>query len=106
MKEDILRELGRLNTFLGTALTENQLQTVAHHTSFSGMKSRGTTNPTAALQESGEFKKGEAEFIRKGGTQQPNEGGTLRDVTLSVYSAVPLCHVFIYFTLDSSPLCY
>ncbi|XP_037781178.1 sulfotransferase family cytosolic 1B member 1-like [Penaeus monodon] len=68
MKEDILRELGRLNTFLGTALTESQLQTVAHHTSFSGMKSRGTTNPTAALQESGEFKKGEAEFIRKGTT--------------------------------------
>lgn len=68
MKEDILRELGRLNTFLGTALTESQLQAVARHTSFSGMKSRGATNPTAALQESGEFKKGEAAFIRKGTT--------------------------------------
>ncbi|XP_042877124.1 sulfotransferase 1C4-like [Penaeus japonicus] len=68
MKENILGELGRLNTFLGTGLTESQLQTVAQHTSFSGMKSRGATNPTAALQEAGEFKKGEAGFIRKGTT--------------------------------------
>lgn len=66
MKEDFLRELGRLNSFLGTGLTESQLQTVARHASFSGMKSRGATNPTAALQEAGSFKKGEAEFIRKG----------------------------------------
>ncbi|XP_069997628.1 sulfotransferase 1A3 [Penaeus vannamei] len=68
MKEDFLRELGRLNSFLGTGLTESQLQTVARHASFSGMKSRGATNPTAALQEAGSFKKGEAEFIRKGTT--------------------------------------
>lgn len=66
MKEDFLRELGRLNSFLETGLTESQLQAVAHHASYSGMKSRGATNPTAALQEAGNFKKGEADFIRKG----------------------------------------
>ncbi|XP_037795593.1 sulfotransferase 1 family member D1-like [Penaeus monodon] len=66
MKEDFLRELGRLNSFLETGLTESQLLAVAHHASFSGMKSRGATNPTAALQEAGNFKKGEADFIRKG----------------------------------------
>ncbi|XP_063594406.1 sulfotransferase 1E1-like [Penaeus indicus] len=65
MKEDFLRELGRLNSFLQTGLTESQLQTVARHASFPGMKSRGATNPTAALQEAGNFKKGEADFIRK-----------------------------------------
>lgn len=66
LQEDIMRELRRLNTFLGTALTDEQLQTVANHTKFSNMKSRSTTNPTKAAVEIGRFKANEGEFVRKG----------------------------------------
>lgn len=68
MKEDLGRELQRLNTFLGTALTHQQLQQVANHSTFSGMKSRNTTNPTAAFVKAGAFVKGESDFVRKGTT--------------------------------------
>lgn len=66
MKEDIIRELQRINTFLGTELTLEQLQKVAEHTKFSNMKARPTTNPTQAAVKIGRFKDGEGEFVRKG----------------------------------------
>lgn len=68
MKEDSMRELSRLNTFLGTSLTQEQLQTVANHTTFSNMKTRPTSNPTKAAVKAGHFKEGEQEFVRKGTT--------------------------------------
>lgn len=61
-----MRELSRLNTFLGTSLTQEQLQTVANHTTFSNMKARPTSNPTKAAVKVGRFKEGEQEFVRKG----------------------------------------
>ncbi|XP_066960157.1 sulfotransferase 1C4-like [Macrobrachium rosenbergii] len=66
MKEDILRELRRLDDFLNTALTERQLQTVANHTKISNMKARGTSDPTEAATRIGRFVEGEEGFIRKG----------------------------------------
>ncbi|XP_068222473.1 sulfotransferase 1B1-like [Palaemon carinicauda] len=66
MKEDIMRELRRLNEFLVTSLTEDQLQTVANHVKFSNMKSSPSSNPTQAAIKVGRFVKGEEEFIRKG----------------------------------------
>ncbi|XP_042240620.1 sulfotransferase 1E1-like isoform X2 [Homarus americanus] len=41
MKEDIMAVLHKLNKFLGTNLTQQQLDNVSRHTSFSAMKSRG-----------------------------------------------------------------
>lgn len=66
MKEDIIRELRRINKFLGTGLTDKQLQDVAEHTKFSNMKARPTTNPTKACVEIGRFREGEQDFVRKG----------------------------------------
>ncbi|XP_042240703.1 uncharacterized protein LOC121878510 [Homarus americanus] len=40
LKTDTMAELGKLNDFLGTMLTENQLERVAIHTSFDEMKTR------------------------------------------------------------------
>ena len=64
MKEDTMRELRHLNTFLGTALTEQQLAQVAAFTGFKRMKKRPTTNFT--LDPSIPFRKGGKNFIRKG----------------------------------------
>lgn len=66
LKEDIMREMRRLNAFLGTGYTDEQLLKVAEHTKFSNMKSRSTTNPTEAAVKVGRFKAGEGEFVRKG----------------------------------------
>ncbi|XP_045611813.2 sulfotransferase 1B1 [Procambarus clarkii] len=68
MKEDFLRELRRLDTFLGTSLTEEQLQEVAKFTALSGMKTRNTTNPMAQAVEDGAFREGAPDFVRKGTT--------------------------------------
>ncbi|ROT72566.1 estrogen sulfotransferase [Penaeus vannamei] len=68
LKEDIMREMRRLNAFLGTGYTDEQLLKVAEHTKFSNMKSRSTTNPTEAAVKVGRFKAGEGEFVRKGMT--------------------------------------
>ncbi|XP_042203819.1 sulfotransferase family cytosolic 1B member 1-like isoform X1 [Homarus americanus] len=68
MKKDLLSELRRLNTFLETGLTEEELQKIAKFTSFESMKNRTSTNPMVEAQEAGRFKKGEKDFVRKGTT--------------------------------------
>ncbi|XP_068237520.1 luciferin sulfotransferase-like [Palaemon carinicauda] len=42
MKSDITKELGKLSDFLGTGLTEKQLENVAKHTTFDAMRNRKT----------------------------------------------------------------
>ncbi|KAG0723682.1 Sulfotransferase 1A1 [Chionoecetes opilio] len=71
MKKDAVAELKRLNTFLGTKLTEKQLENVAQHTSFKAMKQReadlmgeGDGNdpfmhPERTAKDGGFFRKGE-----------------------------------------------
>ncbi|KAK7082226.1 Sulfotransferase (sult) [Halocaridina rubra] len=66
MQEDIMRELRKLNDFLGTSLREEELKVVAEHVKFANMKSRSTCNPTAAGIHVGRFEKNEGEFVRKG----------------------------------------
>ncbi|XP_068241362.1 luciferin sulfotransferase-like [Palaemon carinicauda] len=45
MKADIMSELRKMNEFLGTKLTEDQLKKVAQHTSFENMKAHPTMAP-------------------------------------------------------------
>ncbi|XP_066971874.1 luciferin sulfotransferase-like isoform X2 [Macrobrachium rosenbergii] len=46
MKADIMSELKKLNVFLGTNLTEDQLKRVAEHTTFNNMKEHPTMAPS------------------------------------------------------------
>ncbi|XP_045102519.1 sulfotransferase family cytosolic 1B member 1-like isoform X2 [Portunus trituberculatus] len=66
MKENLMRELKRLNAFLGTGLTEEQLQQVAEHTSIGQMKNRPSVNPPANAYTERARKEGKQDFIRKG----------------------------------------
>lgn len=65
MKADIMKELGRINEFLGTGLSQESLENVARHTSFSAMKSRGEpiTDPVFDKKDDNEVR-----FFRKGTT--------------------------------------
>ncbi|MPC50938.1 Sulfotransferase family cytosolic 1B member 1 [Portunus trituberculatus] len=65
MKENLMRELKRLNAFLGTGLTEEQLQQVAEHTSIGQMKNRPSVNPPANAYTERARKEGKQDFIRK-----------------------------------------
>ncbi|XP_064120327.1 sulfotransferase 1C4-like [Macrobrachium nipponense] len=47
MKADIMAELRKLNEFLGTNLTEDQLKKVAEHTNFNNMKENPTMAPNS-----------------------------------------------------------
>ncbi|ROT80799.1 estrogen sulfotransferase [Penaeus vannamei] len=70
MKADPKAELRKLNQFLGTDLTEEQLQKIAHYTSFEEMKkrdevfyqTRGTkrVNTEVSKKDGGFYRKGEA----------------------------------------------
>ncbi|CAL4134638.1 unnamed protein product [Meganyctiphanes norvegica] len=66
LKEDILTQLQRLNAFLETNLTEDQLLKVAQHTTFESMKNSSTINNTAGAVSAGFFKANEGDFVRKG----------------------------------------
>lgn len=66
MKENLMRELKRLDAFLGTGLTEEQLRQVAEHTGISNMKSRSTVNPGSSSYCEQALKEGRRDFIRKG----------------------------------------
>ncbi|KAG0708496.1 Sulfotransferase family cytosolic 1B member 1 [Chionoecetes opilio] len=68
MKENLMRELKRLNAFLGTGLTEHQLQQVAEHTNISQMKNRKSVNPPPESYSERAKKEGTQDFIRKGAT--------------------------------------
>lgn len=68
LKEDIMGELRKLNDFLGTELTDNQLNNVAKHSSFSEMKARDAMgldkdetlcDQKVISKEGGFFRKGE-----------------------------------------------
>ncbi|XP_071550622.1 sulfotransferase 1A1-like [Panulirus ornatus] len=70
LKADIMTELKKLNDFLGTDLTQAQLENVAKHTSFSEMQARDNLlgsksvdnplmNPDVVKQDGGFFRKGE-----------------------------------------------
>nr|XP_027236587.1 estrogen sulfotransferase-like [Penaeus vannamei] len=65
LKADVLKELKRLNEFLGTGLTEAQLGNVQRHTSFGEMKAREATLIGQDLFNQDVFKK-EGGFFRKG----------------------------------------
>ncbi|XP_071550776.1 sulfotransferase 1C4-like [Panulirus ornatus] len=69
LKSDLMTELNRLNTFLGTSLTAKQLQQVAHHTSFSEMKAREETADIASdIYHNMAVIKTDGGFFRKGDT--------------------------------------
>ncbi|XP_069195419.1 sulfotransferase 1A1 isoform X2 [Procambarus clarkii] len=63
LKTDVMKELRTLNEFLGTRLTQQQLDNVIEHTSFSSMKNRSIKNPeiylSAQKKKDGFFRKGE-----------------------------------------------
>ncbi|KAG0714080.1 Sulfotransferase 1C4 [Chionoecetes opilio] len=68
LKQNTLPELKRLNDFLGTKLTQEQLESVAHYTSFPEMKARDGLVRAGALdifnsdivkKDGGLFRKGE-----------------------------------------------
>lgn len=68
LKANVMGELKRLDTFLGTKLTPQQLANVARHASFQEMKKRGVmdtkenhiiTNVEITKKEGGFFRKGE-----------------------------------------------
>ncbi|XP_050708925.1 sulfotransferase 1A1-like [Eriocheir sinensis] len=63
LKTDTKKQLRRLNDFIGTELTESQLDAVEHHTSFKSMKERGEP------MKDGLFKN----FFRKGATNDWKE---------------------------------
>ncbi|XP_069170151.1 sulfotransferase 1A1 isoform X3 [Procambarus clarkii] len=63
LKADIKKELGTLNEFLGTNLSQQQLENVAQHTSFSSMKARSEKD--AANYHQGAQRR-EGAFFRKG----------------------------------------
>ncbi|XP_050716686.1 sulfotransferase 1C4-like [Eriocheir sinensis] len=66
MQVDIMKELRRLNDFLDTQLTEEQLKKVADYTSFESMKTRGNeqvndfVNQDAFKKDGGFFRKGKS----------------------------------------------
>ncbi|XP_027236581.2 sulfotransferase 1A1 [Penaeus vannamei] len=68
LKADTMKELKRLDAFLGTALTEEQLKRVEHHTSFKVMKERAEAlggdnemfNADVLKNDGGFFRKGQA----------------------------------------------
>ncbi|KAK8373138.1 hypothetical protein O3P69_011031 [Scylla paramamosain] len=66
MKENHMREVKRLDAFLGTGLSEEQLRQVAEHTSISQMKSRSSVNPPLSVYTERARKEGRKDFIRKG----------------------------------------
>ncbi|CAL4067962.1 unnamed protein product, partial [Meganyctiphanes norvegica] len=68
LKQDVMSQLRRINDFLGTNLTEEELLKVSDHTSFNSMKKNTAINHTAGAVAAGAFKKGEGEFVRKGTT--------------------------------------
>ncbi|XP_069176542.1 sulfotransferase 1E1-like [Procambarus clarkii] len=63
LKADIKKELGTLNEFLGTNLSQQQLENVAQHSSFSSMKARSEKD--AANYHQGAQRR-EGAFFRKG----------------------------------------
>ncbi|XP_050718718.1 sulfotransferase 1A1-like [Eriocheir sinensis] len=65
MKADIMKELGRINEFLGVGLSQESLESVARHTSFSAMKSRGEPVKDKIFEKKDES---EVRFFRKGTT--------------------------------------
>ncbi|KAK3871144.1 hypothetical protein Pcinc_023706 [Petrolisthes cinctipes] len=67
LKADIQGELRKLNQFLSTGLSEQQLKNVVQHTSFSSMKSRGDPIPDKSLYNK-ELHQSSGGFFRKGVT--------------------------------------
>ncbi|KAK3887240.1 hypothetical protein Pcinc_008636 [Petrolisthes cinctipes] len=65
LKADPQEEIRKLNQFLATGLTEQQLKNVVHHTSFSSMKSRGDPMPDNGLYNQ-ELHQTTGGFYRKG----------------------------------------
>ncbi|XP_047472298.1 sulfotransferase 1E1-like [Penaeus chinensis] len=65
LKADVMKELKRLNEFMGTGLTETQLGNVQRHTSFGEMKAREKTLIGQDLFNQDVFKK-DGGFFRKG----------------------------------------
>lgn len=63
MKADIMLELRKLNEFLGTQKSEETLEAVARHTSFSAMKSRGEPIKDKVFEKKSDS---DVTFFRKG----------------------------------------
>lgn len=73
MKKDIMKELKKLNDFLGTQLTDKQLENIAKYTSFSEMQKRDNLfgvekNASSSAFVDEEVKRIEGGFFRKGKT--------------------------------------
>ncbi|KAK8371784.1 hypothetical protein O3P69_016241 [Scylla paramamosain] len=68
MKENITRELKRLNAFLETGLSEDQLRQVAEYTTFSQMKSRSRTVSPISTYSARAIKEMRRDHVRKGTT--------------------------------------
>ncbi|XP_068242966.1 sulfotransferase 1A1-like [Palaemon carinicauda] len=70
VKENVMGELKKLNSFLGTNLTEEQLKGIADYTSFEKMKKRGD-NPSGKKdsdkEEISEDQKRRKEYVKKEG---------------------------------------
>ncbi|XP_071533392.1 sulfotransferase 1A1-like [Panulirus ornatus] len=66
MKADIMKELRKVNEFIGANLTEQQLENVAQHTSFTSMRERG--EPLMEGFWISEVKEKSGGFFRKGTT--------------------------------------
>lgn len=64
LKEDPLTELKKLDAFLGTELSEDQLKKIVNYTSFSAMKSRAAIEGLLPVRE--EVAKETGGFFRKG----------------------------------------
>ncbi|XP_066971856.1 sulfotransferase 1C4-like [Macrobrachium rosenbergii] len=58
MKADVMSELRKLNEFLGTNLTEDQLKKVAEHTNFNNMKEHPTMAPNSVAFQGSFFHTG------------------------------------------------
>ncbi|KAK8371771.1 hypothetical protein O3P69_016231 [Scylla paramamosain] len=71
MKENLMKELKRLDAFLGTGLTEDQLRQVAEHTGILHMKNRSSVNPGSSSYSEQALKEGRRDFIRKGKCGNP-----------------------------------
>lgn len=67
MVEDLPKELRRLNHFLGTGLTEDQLSQLAQHGTFSSMQKNPSTNLSIDHKLASKmFTAEKSEFVRKG----------------------------------------
>ncbi|CAL4064691.1 unnamed protein product, partial [Meganyctiphanes norvegica] len=69
LKQDPYKEISKLNTFLETGLTDEQLENIAHFTSFTEMKKRDIMTFGVAETEEHmnmELKEREGGFLRKG----------------------------------------